>query len=139
MRIVYENKPPTSINDLRELLEENGWDEYKRVYKVYDALQVSSHIIIAKDIDNNNKLVAMVRSMDDGKWSANIDCVLVHPDYQKQGIGTKILKILLEQLKDIEYINLSPNDMKVKPFYEKLGFMQVHTGGLMQIVNDIER
>lgn len=85
----------------------------------------------------NNKLVALARSMDDNCWNANIDCVVMHKDHQHKGIGTMLMKILLEQLEKVSCISLSPNFREVKGFYERLGFREVESGCLLQIVKDV--
>ncbi|MFJ7732683.1 GNAT family N-acetyltransferase [Lysinibacillus sp. NPDC097231] len=51
--------------------------------------------------------------------------VMVHPDYQRKGIGTLIMKALLEhcQKENIKWIQLSCAKGK-QPFYHKLGFTE---------------
>ena len=69
--------------------------------------------------------------MDDGYWSANIDCLIVHKDYQGKGIGKKLLEVLLEEIKDIKYINVAPDNRKQIKFYRKAGFSFIK-GGYLQ-------
>ena len=68
------------------------------------------------------------------KCNKPIDVVLVHPDYRGLGIGSRLVKSLIDRLCEVKYISVSPNDMTVSEFYEKLGFRPVKTGGLLQIV-----
>ncbi|MGE7676473.1 GNAT family N-acetyltransferase [Lysinibacillus sp. NPDC094403] len=51
--------------------------------------------------------------------------VMVHPDYQRQGVGTLVMKTLLEycQKENIKWIQLSYAKSK-QPFYQKLGFIE---------------
>ena len=135
MNIIYCNNPPESIRDVTELLRSCDWSEWQQAEVVFDALKKSSHITIAIDTDCENKCVGIARSMDDGAWSANIDCVLIHPSYQGKGIGANLLGHLLEQIGHIMYISVAPNEASVVPFYEKCGFTYIADGALLQRVN----
>jgi ribosomal protein S18 acetylase RimI-like enzyme len=114
-----------TIESVKELFSSVGWNVTDDIEKFLNAIKKSSHCAIAYD---NNKLVGFIRSMDDGYWQANIDCLLVHKDYQKKGIGTKLMNDLLYDLKDIKYINVCPNDKNMKKFYQKFGFKSI--GGI---------
>ena len=77
-------------------------------------------------------LAGVVRSMDDGIWSANIDCLVVHRDYQRQGIAGAMLDALLRDISHIQYISVSPNASEMVPFYQRHGFLLVTDGRLLQ-------
>lgn len=79
-------------------------------------------------------MIGLARCLSDGAYSATIDVVVVHPDYRGLGIGFKLVKSLIDSIGEVKYISVSPNDMSVSGFYEKLGFRPVKTGGLLQIV-----
>ncbi len=75
----------------------------------------------------NNALIACARVMWDGGYTAFIVDVMVRPEWQKQGIGTYMMKSLENELnlklKSDEkiMINLYASSGK-EAFYEKLGF-----------------
>jgi len=49
---------------------------------------------------------------------------MVHHDYQRKGVGTMVMEVLLEhcQKENIKWIQLSGAKGKQQPFYQKLGF-----------------
>ncbi len=65
----------------------------------------------------------------------------VHPDYQRKGIGTNIMQVLIDEVKDKNYASIglfaweyNPQNM---PFYEKFGFKKVGTG--MELLKYMKR
>ena len=83
----------------------------KQFYPIIEkAIANSSHIVAAYDGD---KIVGLIRSMDDDCWSANIDCCVVHKNYQNLGIGITMLKKLLKSIEHIENISVSPTTRKL--------------------------
>ena len=72
--------------------------------------------------------------MDDGCWSANLDCLVVHKDFQGKGIASKLMTELLEDLKNITYINVCPDDKEIGQFYSKFGF-KIIDGYYLQKIN----
>ena len=119
MTLKISNQKTFDFSQLKELFESVGWESAKDPDSLVLGLIFSSNIISCWD---GNKLVGLIRSMDDGYWSANIDCLLVHKDYQGKGIGRKLLEVLLDQIKNIKYINVAPDSRKQIKFYKKAGF-----------------
>lgn len=120
-----------SKDELKSLFDSVGWGDDMSSDTLFAAISRSSHCAVAR---LDGKLVGFARSMDDGIWSANIDCVVVHNDYQRQGIGNNLLCALLAQLRCVRYISVSPDHAEVAPFYEKHGFKLMGDGCLMQRV-----
>lgn len=112
-------------DSLVELFKSVGWSSYKYPNTLVTAFLYSTHVVSIWDGD---KLIGIVRSMDDRCWSANIDCLLIHKDYQHQGLGTIILTELLEDLKKekIHYINVGPDSKELESFYSRFGFKTIN-------------
>ena len=119
MTLKITNQKTFDFFQLKELFESVGWESAIDPDSLVLGLIFSSNIISCWD---GNKLVGLIRSKDDGYWSANIDCLLVHKEYQGKGIGSKLLEVLLNQLKDIKYINVAPDSRKQIKFYRNAGF-----------------
>lgn len=124
---IFDNK------DLQELFSSVNWKSAATPEKLVKAFKNSSNVISAWE---DNSLVGIIRSMDDGCWSANIDCLVVHKDYQKRGIAKQLLSELLKVLKTIEYINVCPDDKSMNDFYSKFGFKLID-GCYLQKVNPL--
>ena len=88
------------------------------------ALSHSLYKIIALD---HGKPVGMARVVGDGGYVFFICDVIVHPDYQSQGLGRKIIENVLSWLEDqvdegeTIMVNLM-SAMNKEEFYGKLGF-----------------
>lgn len=115
---------------LKDLFNSVGWDINTRPELLSLAMENASHIVTAYD---GSHLIGLIRSMDDAMWHANIDCLVVHKDYQRTGVGTMLLNELLKLLKDVPTISVSPNESKNFAFYEKFGFTRIKDGGLLQL------
>lgn len=100
--------------------------------RLYKALLHSSTVLTAWDED---RLVGLVRVLDDSEMLAQIHYVLVHPDYQGKGIAGKMLERIREKYKDFFYLEVMPADKNNVPFYEKHGFHLMENGAAMQICN----
>ena len=96
------------------------------------ALEKSLYTVIAYD---GNKKVGFGRLVGDGCVVANIQDILVDPEWHGQGIGKKIVEHLVEYTKSI----MLPNTrmylglMSVggtEGFYEKCGFIKRPDGGI---------
>ena len=86
--------------------------------KLYKALMNSQTVLTVWD---DARLVGLIRVLDDSEMLAQIHYVLVHPEYQGQGIAGRM----------VEYIKEKYN----VPFYEKHGFHVMENGAAMQICN----
>lgn len=119
---IIDNKKHFKEKELQELFASCGWESSNQPELLVKAFFNSSNVVCAY---NNEKLVGIARSMDDGFWSSNIDCLLVHKDYQGQGIGTKIINTLIRKLSKVKYINVCPDKKKNVNFYKRLGFKKI--------------
>ena len=68
---------------------------------------------------------------------AQIHYVLVHPDYQWQGIAGKMIEYIKEKYKNFLYIEAMPEDKNNVPFYVKHGFSVMENGAAIQICNSV--
>ena len=91
----------------------------------------SSYVISAWE---NNNLIGLVRSLDDGETVAFIHYLLVDPTYQNYHIGTELMTRLLDKYKNMLHIKIMPSDPKVVPFYKRLGFKQYDNYTALEIM-----
>lgn len=119
MRIEYKELKEYTEEQLEKLFLSVNWDSAKYPKRLAAAMRNSSLVISAWD---NEELVGLVRSLDDGATTAFIHYLLVQPQYQKYHIGSTLLSKLLEHYKRYLYVKIMPSDKAVVPFYEKHGF-----------------
>jgi ribosomal protein S18 acetylase RimI-like enzyme len=86
-------------------------------------------IMLARD-DTSGAVVGFVTAISDGVSCAYIPHLEVLPAYQGRGIGSELMRRLLEQLRQIYMIDLIC-DTDVQPFYARLG-MQPYTGMILR-------
>lgn len=131
--IEYKWTKDFEIFQIHELFTAVHWFSGSFPEKLQVALRNSSKVISAWD---EEKLVGLIRGLDDGIWQATIDCLLVHPSYQGQGIASALLKKLLEEYADFLYIDVVPDEKKNVSFYEKHGFEIMTEGTALQMKRD---
>ena len=128
--IEYKQIKDFESDQLQELFMSVEWFSGNFPEKLQTALHNSSKVISAWD---GNKLVGLIRGLDDGIWQATIDCLLVNPAYQGKGIASALLKHLLNEYSDFLYIDVVPDEKKNVSFYEKHGFEIMEEGTPLQI------
>jgi ribosomal protein S18 acetylase RimI-like enzyme len=79
----------------------------------------SDVIALAVDADSGN-VVGFATAITDGVLAAYIPLLEVLPQYQRTGIGSTLVRMLLEQLQGLYMIDLAC-DVALQPFYVKLG------------------
>ena len=67
---------------------------------------------------DGEKLVGCLRILTDGYFFGTITEMLVLPDYQRQGIGSRLLQLARENTPTMLYFGAQPDAVK---FYEKNG------------------
>ncbi|MDV4149397.1 GNAT family N-acetyltransferase [Clostridium sp. AL.422] len=77
-------------------------------------------------IFHDSKLIGFGRSISDGVRQSAIYDVAIHPEYQRKGIGSLIIKNIIEATPTCNFIlYASPGK---ESFYESLGFSKLKTG-----------
>lgn len=132
MAIIYTEEKKFSKDELKELFLSVGWISGQYPSRLYKALMHSSTIITAWD---GNKLIGLVRLLDDSEMMAYMHYVLVNPAYQGRGIAGKMIEMVKEKYKDYLYIEIMPEESKNAAFYEKHGFHRMRDGVAMQLCN----
>ena len=114
------------------LFQSVGWVSANYPEALHKALLGSSTVISAWDGD---RLVGLVRALDDGAMLAYVHYVLVDPEYQGNGIAGHMIEMLKDKYRDFFYIEVMPEESKNATFYQKHGFTIMEDGLAMQIVN----
>lgn len=118
--------------EVQQLFLSVSWGSGRYPSRLYKALKNSSTVLTAWDGD---KLVGLVRVLDDSEMVAFIHYVLVNPDYQGQKIAETMIGMIKEKYKDYLYLEIMPEERKNAVFYEKFGFKIMKDGIAMQLCN----
>lgn len=130
--IMYTEEKKFDNKSVVDLFSSVGWVSAQYPTRLYKALMHSSTVITAWDGD---RLVGLVRVLDDSELVAYMHYVLVHPDYHGQGIAGTMVEMVKEKYKDYLYIELMPEERKNAAFYKKHGFQIMEDGVAMQLCN----
>lgn len=106
MQISYQTNRLPEKNQFYDLFLTTGWNEKYQLNKerLFEAVQSSWYMISAYD---GNKLIGFGRIISDGILHALIVDMIILPEYQGQGIGSILLKKLVDRcnanhIKDIQ-------------------------------------
>ena len=130
--IKYTFEKNFTQNQVQQLFLSVNWVSGNYPERLYKALKNSSTVITEW---NKEKLVGLVRVIDDGELTAFIHYVLVNPEYQGKGIAGTMINMIKEKYKDYLYINIMLEERKNAAFYEKFDFKIMKNGTPMQICN----
>jgi ribosomal protein S18 acetylase RimI-like enzyme len=96
-----------------------GWQDPPSPETHLRLLRGSDHVVLARD-DATGEVVGFVTAVSDGVLAAYIPLLEVLPAYQNRGIGSELVRRLLEQLRHLYMVDLLC-DEELQPFYERLG------------------
>lgn len=130
--ITYTEEKIFTQQAVQDLFLSIGWESGNYPTRLYKALMHSSTVLTAWD---GERLVGLVRVLDDSEMLAYMHYVLVHPDYQGRGIAGTMVERVKEKYKDYLYLEVMPEESKNATFYEKHGFHRMADGVAMQICN----
>lgn len=110
-----------SLDDVLHLYQAVGWTNYtNQLQMLAQALTHSLAIYLARD---GEKIVGLVRLIGDGFSSVFVQDLIVLPTYQRQGIGSTLMKQALADYKDAYQVQLATDESeKTLGFYRSLGF-----------------
>lgn len=122
--IIIKEQVIPDIDSIMNLYGDVSWTAYtSNPSKLEQAISNSLKVWSAWDDD---LLVGLARVVGDSSTIIYIQDILVLQAYQKRGIGSQLLKIILDEYKDIRQIVLLTDDTdKTIKFYEKNGFTKV--------------
>ena len=110
-----------SLDDVLHLYQAVGWTNYtNQPQMLAQALTHSLATYLARD---GEEIVGLVRLIGDGFSSVFVQDLIVLPTYQRQGIGSTLMKQALSDYKDTYQIQLATEESeKTLGFYRSLGF-----------------
>lgn len=114
----YTKYNETEIIDLYRAV---GWSNY---YENPEMLKKGfENSLCTLGAYDKDKLVGIIRVVGDGHTIIYIQDILILPEYQRQNIGTNLLKFVLDKYKDVyQKILSTDNTEKTISFYQSIGF-----------------
>ncbi|UUX33196.1 GNAT family N-acetyltransferase [Fundicoccus culcitae] len=136
--IEYSCERPVTQEQLQQLYTSVGWTVYLTCQTpVLTLLKQSRHYYMAWD---GNQLVGLVRVVGDGGFVAYIQDVLVHPTYQRQGIGSQLMQLIFKEVAYARQIILTTDEQEATvAFYQSLGmqtYKELGVVGFLMLANN---
>jgi GNAT superfamily N-acetyltransferase len=116
--ITFSEQRDIAIEQILPIYELNGWSSAQKPQELYQALLNSHTLVSAWD---GERLVGIGNAISDGFLVVYYPHLLVHPDYQGQGIGKRIMEILKKRYEEM-HMHMLVADSEAISFYEKCGF-----------------
>lgn len=112
------------LHGLEQLCDTVGW--VRRPFKKVKVAIEQSFLTISLFYKENSqhKLIGFARATSDNSFNATIWDVVVHPEFQKKGLGKILMSEVIRELRlsDVNTITLFA-DPQVLNFYKSLGFI----------------
>ncbi len=130
-----EIRPYTRYEDreIRLLYQSVGWTSYLRREQLLREAYAGSLLTLAAY--DGDRLCGIVRAVGDGVSILYIQDLLVLPEYQRKGIGSKLLAGMLKAFPDVNQAVLLTDDTESSiHFYEAAGFRKVQSAGCCSFI-----
>ncbi len=111
-----------SIEDLEGFFE--GWRSPPKPESRLALLHGSYRTVIARD-EGAGLVVGFVNAISDGVLSAFVPLLEVRPSYRGRGIGSELVRRLLDELEGLYSIDVVC-DEELRPFYERFRLQPLH-------------
>ncbi len=118
MKVYLSDTRDIRKEDILAIYRSLEWSSAEKPNTLYNALLNSHSLVTAWD---NGKLVGLGNAISDGYLVVYYPHLAVLPEYQGQGIGTRIVKSLLRKYKDFHQQVLVADGRAIE-FYKKCGF-----------------
>lgn len=128
MEFTYQSNFIPAPHYVIDLYHNVGWQNYTSDEpKLIRALNQSLCVITAwQDTD----LIGLIRAVGDGESILYIQDILVRKEFQRHGVGSRLIHLLFEKYPGVrQKVLLTDNTPETTAFYKKLGFREAGDAG----------
>jgi GNAT superfamily N-acetyltransferase len=124
-----ENIEAAEYGAVLELYKTLGWGTYtQNPDGLQKALQNSTYVV---GCYADNRLIGLVRSLSDDVSIHYLQDILVHPDFQRQGIGKQLVQRCIDRFRHVRtHLLLTDDREQQQRFYQSCGYTNlrdIHT------------
>lgn len=120
MNAVFSLADAIEEPEIVALYEANGWSSAKKPAQLLAGLR-NSHALVTARVAG--RLVGIGNAISDGHLVVYFPHLLVHPEYQRRGIGRAMMEALLQRYGGYHQFMLTADGDAVE-FYASLGFVR---------------
>jgi len=108
-------------SEILSLYTSVGWTAYT---DDLNALQNGfAHSLLTLAAYDGEQLLGLIRAVGDGYTIVFIQDILVHPNFQRNGVGTALMRAMLARFPAVRQIELAADDTpQALAFYRAMGF-----------------
>ena len=124
--IIIRKQEIVKLEDVFYLYQAVGWTNYTNQPQMLE--QALSHSLVIYLALDGDAVVGLIRLVGDGFSSVFVQDLIVLPSYQRQGIGSSLMKETLEDFKEAYQVQLATEQTeKNVGFYRSMGFETLST------------
>lgn len=124
--IIIRKQEIVKLEDVFYLYQAVSWTNYTNQPQMLE--QALSHSLVIYLALDGDAVVGLIRLVGDGFSSILVQDLIVLPIYQRQGIGSALMKEALEDYKDAYQVQLvTEQTEKNVVFYRSMGFETLST------------
>ena len=124
--IIIRKQEIVKLEDVLHLYQAVGWTNYTHQPQMLE--QALSHSLVIYVALDGDTVVGLIRLVGDGFSSVFVQDLIVLPSYQRQGIGSSLMKEALEDFKEAYQVQLATEQTeKNVGFYRSMGFETLST------------
>ncbi len=133
MNITISEYKEYNQNEITDLYKSVGWINYiKYPERLREGYKNSLCVLAAY---KENQLVGVLRAVGDGVTIVFIQDIIVLPEYQKMGIGTKLMKSVMEKYNHVYQMELLTDDTeRTVEFYKSVGLTPANEIGALSFI-----
>lgn len=119
--------------EIHPLYKSVGWTSYLRRPDLLANAYANTLKTLAAY--SGEQLVGIIRAVGDGASILYIQDLLVYPEHQRKGLGSRLLKEMLQCFPDVNQVVLLTDDTAdMIHFYEAAGFQPVQKAGCCSLI-----
>ena len=124
--ITIRKQEIVKLEDVLHLYQAVGWTNYTNKPQMLE--QSLSHSLVIYLALDGDAVVGLIRLVGDGFSSVFVQDLIVLPSYQRQGIGSSLMKEALEDFKETYQVQLATEQTEENVgFYRSMGFETLST------------
>ena len=124
--ITIKKQEIVKLEDVLHLYQAVGWTNYTHQPQMLE--QALSHSLVIYLALDGDAVVGLIRLVGDGLSSVFVQDLIVLPSYQRQGIGSSLMKEALKDYKDAYQVQLVTEETeRTLEFYRFMGFETLST------------
>jgi GNAT superfamily N-acetyltransferase len=120
-KITYKTSEEVPASAILSLFRRNEWREW---FTLDDTKDLLRHALFVASAWHGRRAVGVATLFGDGRFYAHLDTLLVDGAYRRQGIGTALVKMVMDKVDQLQphYCEHATHEEWLIAFYQRFGF-----------------